>query len=131
MLRFLGFPFMSLVLPLLLLATPASALTTKQKMATCKIGADAQKLTGAKRSAFIKRCMAAVPVKRISRKQKMETCAIGADAQKLTGAKRDAFIKRCMARGDYEPPARRALKKNAKKKSTMKKPAMKDATKPN
>ena len=45
------------VLPLLL-ATPASAITTKQKMETCKFGADDQKLTGAKRTAFLKNCMA-------------------------------------------------------------------------
>jgi len=46
------------VLPAFLLATPASALTKEQKMETCKFGADDQKLTGAKRNAFIKRCMA-------------------------------------------------------------------------
>jgi hypothetical protein len=55
MLRTLG--LMSL-LPLLLLATPACALTTKEKMETCKVGADGQQLTGAKRTAFINRCMA-------------------------------------------------------------------------
>ncbi len=41
-----------------LLATPAVAATKAQKMETCKFGADDQKLTGAKRNAFIKRCMA-------------------------------------------------------------------------
>jgi hypothetical protein len=46
------------LLPALLLATPASAVTAKQKMATCKFGADDQKLTGAKRNVFIKKCMA-------------------------------------------------------------------------
>ena len=46
------------VLPLLLLATPAAAITTKQKMETCKFGADDQKLTGAKRATFLKNCMA-------------------------------------------------------------------------
>jgi hypothetical protein len=46
------------LLPLLMLATPASALTAKQKMETCKFGADDQKLTGAKRKTFITRCMA-------------------------------------------------------------------------
>ena len=46
------------VLPVLLLATPASAITTNQKMETCKFGADNQKLTGAKRSKFLKNCMA-------------------------------------------------------------------------
>jgi psiF repeat len=42
----------------LLLAGPAAAVTAKQKMETCKFGADDQKLTGAKRQAFISRCMA-------------------------------------------------------------------------
>ena len=46
------------LLPLLLLATPASALTAKEKMDTCKVGADGQELKGAKRTAFINRCMA-------------------------------------------------------------------------
>ena len=47
------------LLPLLLLASPASAAPTKaQKMETCKFGAEDQKLEGAKRNAFIKNCMA-------------------------------------------------------------------------
>jgi psiF repeat len=46
------------LLPLLLLVTPASALTKEQKMETCKFGADDQKLDGAKRKAFITNCMA-------------------------------------------------------------------------
>ena len=46
------------LLPLLLLASPASALTAREKMETCKFGADNQKLEGAKRNAFIKKCMA-------------------------------------------------------------------------
>jgi len=45
------------LLPLLLLAAPASALTKAQKMETCKFGADDQKLKGAKRNAFIAKCM--------------------------------------------------------------------------
>ena len=77
MLRILAPLTMGLALPLLLLTAPASALTSKEKM---------------------------------------ETCKIGASAQKLTGAKRNAFIKKCMASGNYEPPARRALKENAMKK---------------
>ena len=44
-------------LPFLLLATPASALTKAQKMETCKFGADDQKLEGAKRKAFMAKCM--------------------------------------------------------------------------
>ena len=46
------------LLPLLLVATPASALTTAQKMETCKFGADDQKLAGAKRKTFLAKCMA-------------------------------------------------------------------------
>ena len=46
------------LLPLLLLASPASAAPTKaQKLETCKFGADDQKLTGAKRTAFLNKCM--------------------------------------------------------------------------
>jgi psiF repeat len=45
------------LLPLLLLATPASAATKAQKMETCKFGADDQKLEGAKRNAFMAKCM--------------------------------------------------------------------------
>jgi hypothetical protein len=44
-------------LPLLLLATPAFAATAKQKAETCKFGADSQQLTGAKRKAFMAKCM--------------------------------------------------------------------------
>ena len=44
--------------PLLLLATPASAVTAKEKMETCKFGADHQKLTGAARKTFLANCMA-------------------------------------------------------------------------
>jgi hypothetical protein len=46
------------LLPLLLLSSPASAVTAAQKMETCKFGADNQKLTGAKRTKFMKNCMA-------------------------------------------------------------------------
>jgi hypothetical protein len=42
----------------LLLASPALAITAKEKRATCEFGATDQKLTGAKRKAFIARCMA-------------------------------------------------------------------------
>ena len=38
-------------------ATPSFAVTAKEKMATCKFGADDQKLTGAARSKFMKKCM--------------------------------------------------------------------------
>jgi psiF repeat len=39
-------------------AGPCFAGDAKQKMATCKFGADDQKLQGAARSAFLKKCMA-------------------------------------------------------------------------
>lgn len=45
-------------LPVLMLAMPASAITKEERMATCKFGADNDKLAGKKRDAFIKRCMA-------------------------------------------------------------------------
>ena len=140
--RSLGIPItvMTLALPLLLLAAPASALTAKQKMETCEIGAKAEKLTGAKRKAFIKKCMAkgtdthmakkpdakkmAAKPHRLTAKEKMETCKIGADAELLTGAKRTAFIRKCMAKGNYEPAARKDAMKKA---NAMKKPAMKPA----
>jgi hypothetical protein len=41
----------------LLLAVPASAATNEQKMETCKFGADDAKLDGAKRKAFMAKCM--------------------------------------------------------------------------
>ena len=49
-------------LALLLPSAPASAITAKQKMATCDFGADhpeggGPKLVGAKRKQFISRCM--------------------------------------------------------------------------
>ena len=45
------------LLPVFMLTQPAAAVTAKQKMDTCKVGAADQKLTGKKRDAFIKRCM--------------------------------------------------------------------------
>ena len=45
------------MLGVLLSATPSFAVTSKDKMATCKFGADDQKLTGAARSKFMKKCM--------------------------------------------------------------------------
>ena len=42
----------------ILLPGPALAITPKEKMETCKFGADDQKLKGAKRTTFIKKCMA-------------------------------------------------------------------------
>jgi hypothetical protein len=55
MLRYL---IAALMLAVLLPAGPASALSAKDKMATCKFGADDQKLQGAARKTFMKNCMA-------------------------------------------------------------------------
>ncbi len=46
-----------LSLPILLLATPASAATKEQKKETCTFGADDAKLEGAKRNTFMAKCM--------------------------------------------------------------------------
>jgi hypothetical protein len=40
-------------------SAPAGAVTAKEKMETCKFGAQDQKLTGKEEKAFIKKCMAA------------------------------------------------------------------------
>jgi hypothetical protein len=42
---------------ILLANAPALALTAKEKMETCKFGADHQKLAGAARKAFLAKCM--------------------------------------------------------------------------
>ena len=42
----------------LLPSAPSLALSPKDKMATCKFGADDQKLKGPARDAFMKKCMA-------------------------------------------------------------------------
>jgi len=54
MLRIMAIAFV----PVLLLATPAAAVTAQEKMETCKVGAESQQLQGAKRTTFIKKCMA-------------------------------------------------------------------------
>jgi hypothetical protein len=38
-------------------ATPAVAVTSQEKMETCKFGADDQKLVGAARKSFMSKCM--------------------------------------------------------------------------
>ena len=49
--------FAAVVITLVLPSAPSLAVTAKDKMATCKFGADDQKLQGAARTTFIKRCM--------------------------------------------------------------------------
>ena len=46
------------LVPVALVATPAAAVTSQEKMETCKVGAESQKLQGPKKDAFIKKCMA-------------------------------------------------------------------------
>jgi hypothetical protein len=46
------------VLIAMLPSAPSFAVSSKEKMATCKFGADDQKLLGAARSTFLKKCMA-------------------------------------------------------------------------
>ena len=60
--------------------------------------------------------LAAMPAHAVTAQQKAETCKVGADEQKLEGAKRKTFIAKCMGKGNWEPQARRDLKKNAKSK---------------
>ena len=56
----------------LVLGAPASAITAKEKMETCKFGADDQKLAGAARKRFLSRCMANTdaPAKRAPARKK-------------------------------------------------------------
>ena len=52
------YAFIALVLAALLPCAQAQALSAKDKMETCKFGADDQKLQGAARESFLKKCMA-------------------------------------------------------------------------
>ncbi|MDI1345920.1 MAG: hypothetical protein PSV22_17725 [Pseudolabrys sp.] len=60
------------LLPLLLLAQPAAAATKEQKMETCKFGAEHDNLTGAKRDAFVKKCMANANYEPAARKEALK-----------------------------------------------------------
>jgi hypothetical protein len=86
MLRYLGL----IGLPLLLLAGPASAATYKQKMDTCKFGADNEHLTGAKRNAFIKKCMGKGDYEPAARKEMIKK----EKAMKKPAAKKKAAMKK-------------------------------------
>ena len=92
MLRYIGL----IGLPLLLLASPASAVTAKQKMETCKFGADNQQLSGAKRNAFIKKCMGA---------GNYQPAARQAEMKKERAAKLAAKKKTAMKPAPKTPPA--------------------------
>jgi hypothetical protein len=49
--------FVAAMLVAVLPSAPSFAVTAKEKMVTCKFGADDQKLDGAARSSFMKKCM--------------------------------------------------------------------------
>ena len=63
------------LIPLLALATPALAATKEQKMETCKVGADSDNLAGAKRDAFMKKCMGSGNYEPAARKEAMKKAA--------------------------------------------------------
>ena len=66
------------LMPLLLLATPAAAATSAQKMETCKAGADHDSLAGGKRDAFIKKCMTNANYEPAARKDALKKKPAGA-----------------------------------------------------
>ena len=52
------YAFIAAILIAMLPSAPSFAVSPKQKMETCKFGADDQKLVGAARAKFMKNCMA-------------------------------------------------------------------------
>ena len=52
------YAFVAAFVMALLPSAPSFAVNSKDKMATCKFGADDQKLKGPARDAFMKKCMA-------------------------------------------------------------------------
>jgi len=73
------------LLPVLVVATPSLAATKAQKMETCKFGADSESLQGAKRDAFMKKCMAGGNYEPAARKDALKKAA--SDKKKKTTAK--------------------------------------------
>jgi hypothetical protein len=73
------------LLPVLVVATPSLAATKAQKTETCKFGADSEHLTGAKRDAFMKKCMANANYEPAARKDALKKSA--ADKKNKTTAK--------------------------------------------
>jgi len=53
----LRYTIVAALLAVALPSAPSFAVSAKDKMATCKFGADDQKLQGAARNAFMKKCM--------------------------------------------------------------------------
>ena len=56
-LAMLRYAVVATLLAVMLPSAPSFAVTPKDKMATCKFGADDQKLQEAARNAFMKKCM--------------------------------------------------------------------------
>jgi len=54
----LRYAVIAMLLAVMLPSAPSFAVTAKDKMATCKFGADDQKLQGKARNTFMKKCMA-------------------------------------------------------------------------
>ena len=84
----------------LLAATPALAATKAQKMETCKFGADNDHLEGAKRTAFINKCMGKGDYEPAARR----------DAMKKTGKKKKVMAKPAAAK-PMAPPAQSSAPK--------------------
>lgn len=64
--------------PVLWAAGPASAATADQKKETCTFGADDAKLEGAKRTAYMNKCMSNANYETAARKDAMKKGAKGA-----------------------------------------------------
>ena len=60
------------LVPFLLAGSPAVAATKAQRMETCKFGADHDKLSGKKRSDFMKHCMANSDYEPAARKKALQ-----------------------------------------------------------
>ena len=66
-------PIVIALIPVMLAAAPAAAVTSQEKMETCKVGAESQQLEGTKRDAFIKKCMAKGNYEPAARKNAKQT----------------------------------------------------------
>ena len=64
--------FVPVLLAAFAFSAPAHAVTAKEKMETCKFGAQDQKLAGKEEKAFMRKCMAAgdAPAHKSSKKKK-------------------------------------------------------------
>jgi hypothetical protein len=85
------------LVPVLLAASPALAVTAKEKMETCKFGAEAEHLVGAKAKAFIKKCMARGDYEPAARKEAMKKeKAMKKSTAKKPAAKKKTAVKKPM-----------------------------------